>query len=135
MNQYAGIKDCQFGEVGYAIIKTSDPTTSAKFIYGTVTGGCKTPMNYYALLGEMPASLTDKKCTDLAAKVRVRNLISLCTHQGNRDMPHLAFSQNKTHYTQILKCILTTNNDMDAFNDTYTACSVYESRKQSALAV
>ncbi len=36
---------------------------------------------------------------------------------------------------QILKCILTTNNDINVFDQTYTACSVYESRKQSALAL
>ncbi len=65
----AGLYNCQFGELGYAIVQTSNPATSAKFIYGTVTGGCKAPVNYYSLLGDAPTVLTDKKCTGLGAKV------------------------------------------------------------------
>lgn len=69
LDQYAALESCQFGEIGYAIIETANAKTSANFIYGTVTGGCKEPLNYYAILGQRPKALTAKACTGLAAKV------------------------------------------------------------------
>lgn len=70
LDQYAGMQECQFGEVGYAIMKTSDPKTSVSLIYGTATGGCKDPLNYYAIVGQTPKPLTAQACTSLNTKVR-----------------------------------------------------------------
>lgn len=69
LDQYAGMQECQFGEVGYAIMQTIDPKLSVKLIYGTVTGGCKDSVNYYAILSQRPKALTAKACTSLNTKV------------------------------------------------------------------
>ena len=71
LDKYAGMQECQLGEVGYAMMKTSDPKTSANLIYGTAVGGCKDSVNYYAIVGQGgPKALTAKSCTSLNTKVR-----------------------------------------------------------------
>ena len=69
LDQYAGIQACHYGEVGYAIMETADPKTSAKLIYGTMIGGCKDLVSYYAVLGQSPKALTAKACTSVNTKV------------------------------------------------------------------
>ena len=89
LDKYAGMQECQFGEVGYAIMQTSNPKTSAKLIYGTAVGGCKDALNYYAIVGQGgPKALTAKACTSLNTKVRC---VSECAFKLRHATSHLNF--------------------------------------------
>lgn len=80
LSRYAGLQQCQFGEVGYAIMQTSNPKTSANLIYGTAVGGCKDSVNFYAIVGHGgPWALTAKACTSLNTKVRAGGMPFLQT--------------------------------------------------------